>query len=102
MPILEFLNHAEINENATSATLVTANGAEQQVPLQALKECFLLFAVDGKPLKDDGPVHFLYRDGSNRENPIKGVEKLSLIEGKGWLHMDCSQPFCIFTGDEPN
>ncbi|MFD2760578.1 hypothetical protein [Lentibacillus juripiscarius] len=76
MPILEFLNHAEINENATSATLVTANGAEQQVPLQALKECFLLFAVDGKPLKDDGPVHFLYRDGSNRENPIKGVEKI--------------------------
>ncbi|TMN23455.1 hypothetical protein [Lentibacillus cibarius] len=76
MPINEFLNHAEINENATDATLVITNGDEQQVSLQALKECYLLFAMDGKPLKDDGPVHFLYRDGSNRDNPIKGVKKI--------------------------
>ncbi|RYG74043.1 hypothetical protein EU245_04020 [Lentibacillus lipolyticus] len=75
MPINEFLNHAEVNEGTTGATLVTAQG-EEHISLQALKDCYLLFAIDGKPLKEDGPVHFLYRDGSNRENPIKGVQKI--------------------------
>ncbi|SFB18353.1 hypothetical protein SAMN04488072_10919 [Lentibacillus halodurans] len=75
MPIAEFLNHAKVNEDANRVILKTASG-EENIPLEALEESFLLFALDGKPLKEDGPVHLLYRDGSNRENPIKGIQKI--------------------------
>ncbi|QKY68925.1 hypothetical protein [Lentibacillus sp. CBA3610] len=75
MPIAEFLNYSKAKEDADSATLETLNG-EETISLKALEESYLLFALDGKPLKEDGPVHLLYKDGSNRENPIKGIQKI--------------------------
>lgn len=67
MPVEEFLNHAKVKEDAASATLATTDG-EENIPLKTLKESYLLFALDGKPLKENGPVHLIYRDGSNRKN----------------------------------
>ncbi|MFD1360211.1 hypothetical protein [Lentibacillus salinarum] len=75
MPIATFLGYAEIKENADHVTLETANG-EERIPLETLKASYLLFAKDGKPLKEDGPVHLFYSDGSNQENPIKGIQKI--------------------------
>ncbi|HLR80333.1 MAG TPA: hypothetical protein VK119_07090 [Bacillota bacterium] len=75
MPIDDFLGHAEVKPDAQSATLVT-DGEDVQLSLEKLQNCFLLFARDGKPLKDNGPVHILYKDGSNRDNPITGVKKI--------------------------
>ena len=31
----------------------------------------LCFSNNGKPLKEDGPVHVYFGDGSNKQNPIK-------------------------------
>lgn len=75
MPIHDFLNHAEIKPKAEHATLVTKN-EDIKITLDELKDCYLLFALNGKPLKEDGPVHFYYKDGSNKDNPIKEVQKI--------------------------
>lgn len=75
MPINDFLNHAEIRSEAKQAVLVTDNG-NVEIPISKLKESYFLFALNGKPLTKDGPVHLLYKDGSNRENPIKGIKKI--------------------------
>lgn len=75
MPIDDFLNHAEIKQNAKEGILVTDEG-NISISLETLKGCLLLFAIDGKPLKNKGPVHLFYRDGTNRENPITGVQEI--------------------------
>lgn len=75
MPIKDFIDHAEVKPDAEEATLLTAN-EEVNIPLETLINCFLLFAVDGKPLKQEGPVHLFYNNGTNRDNPIKGIKEI--------------------------
>lgn len=75
MPIKEFLSHAEVNQNAQDVTLMTKFG-EEKISLEALQDCYLLFSIEGKPLKTDGPVHLFFKDGTNRNTPIKGIEKI--------------------------
>ncbi|MDL4841305.1 hypothetical protein [Aquibacillus rhizosphaerae] len=75
MPIIDFLQTAEIKNNAQQARLVTQNG-EEIITLTELRNCLLLFAEDGKPLSDFGPVHLYFGDGSNKEKPIKGINKI--------------------------
>ncbi|WP_010097915.1 hypothetical protein [Ornithinibacillus scapharcae] len=77
MPINDFLNHAEIIDGAEQAVLVTDSG-EVTIPISELYNSYLLFAKDGKPLKENGPVHLLYKDGSNQDNPIKGINKIMI------------------------
>ena len=36
------------------------------------------FSKDGKMLKEDGPVHLYFADGSNRDNPLKNVRAFRL------------------------
>ncbi|MFF2266623.1 peptidyl-prolyl cis-trans isomerase, partial [Lysinibacillus fusiformis] len=33
----------------------------------------LKYSQDGKPLFEDGPVHVLFKNGSNVDSPIKNV-----------------------------
>ncbi|MEC5422823.1 hypothetical protein QGM71_04835 [Virgibacillus sp. C22-A2] len=75
MPLDDFLANAEIDSIASAAILVTASG-EVTISLDELINSYFLFARDGKPLKEDGPVHLYYKDGSNRENPIKNITKV--------------------------
>jgi len=76
MPIREFLETAELKPDAKKATLEINDSEDVVIPLGDLKEGYFLFAVEGKPLKDDGPVYFYYRDGSNLDNPIKNIKKI--------------------------
>lgn len=75
MPIQDFISHTEIKADAIDATLVTEYD-NINIAISDLENCYLLFALDGKPLKEDGPVHLFYKDGSNKENPIKGIKKI--------------------------
>lgn len=75
MPIAEFVTHSEIKPDATDVTLVTKNG-EHKITLSNLQNSYLLFAVKGKPVTEEGPVHLFFKDGSNRKNPIKGIQKI--------------------------
>ncbi|WP_226034590.1 hypothetical protein [Aquibacillus saliphilus] len=75
MPIKDFLETAQINNSAKQARLVTTN-TENTISLDELTNCFLLFAKKGKPLTEDGPVHLFFKDGSNKDEPIKGINKI--------------------------
>ncbi|TFJ94526.1 hypothetical protein [Lentibacillus salicampi] len=77
MPIATFLGYAEVKKDANSVTLETANG-DETISLTTLEKSYLLFSLDGKPLKEEGPVQLLYSDGSNQENPIKGIQKITV------------------------
>lgn len=77
MPIDDFLNHAQIKEDATEAILIRS-GENAVIPLADLYKSYLLFSKDGKPLKDDGPVHLYYKDGSNKDNPITNIAGITI------------------------
>lgn len=75
MPIKNFLAHAEVKDDAKEAILNTTS-KDVKISLEQLNDSLLLFAVNGKPLKDDGPVHLYFKDESNKENPIKEIQKI--------------------------
>lgn len=76
MRLEPFLKTAEISSDAKDATLVRTDGTEQTLTLNQLKHTYLLFSWEGKPLKEDGPVHIYFTDGSNKDEPIKHVNKI--------------------------
>jgi len=67
-----FLKNAEPTAEAKTVVFETANG-EHAFPIDAAKELIFKFSENGKPLKENGPVHVLLPDGSNQENPITHV-----------------------------
>ncbi|MCD5322543.1 MULTISPECIES: hypothetical protein [Pontibacillus] len=75
MPIHHFLKNAEINNDAKKALLVTDTG-ETAITLDELNQSLFLFSQDGKPLNQKGPVHVYFQDGSNKDEPVKGVQKI--------------------------
>lgn len=75
MPLREFLEYAEVKDQAKKVRLET-NFGEKVVPLDLMYDCYMLFSIQGKPLKESGPVHIYFHDGSNKEDPIKGVTKI--------------------------
>ncbi|KHD84300.1 peptidyl-prolyl cis-trans isomerase [Bacillus ginsengihumi] len=72
-----FIRNAEPLDDAKDIVFETVNG-DIRFPLTKLAELILAFSHKGKPLKDDGPLHILFDDGSNRENPIKFVSGLRI------------------------
>lgn len=75
MPVEDFVKNAEIEEGASRAILKT-NGDDVVISTEQLQSALLYFSDHGKPLKDDGPVHLYFGDGSNKDNPIKGVKEI--------------------------
>ncbi|WP_249869903.1 hypothetical protein [Oceanobacillus saliphilus] len=76
MPLQDFISNAEIKPEAQDATLVTGDDEGVTITLDELKNGYFLFAQNGKPLKEDGPVHYFYKDGSNKNNPITNIKKI--------------------------
>src|SRR5699024_485312 len=75
MQIKPFIENAKPISNARHAIRIPRIEKETIV-IQRCKNSFLLFSKEGKPLKEDGPVHLYDRDGSNQNNPIKGIQKI--------------------------
>lgn len=76
MPFKPFYDHLEVKADAKSATVVQTNGNEINLSLEKLEDSLFLFSYKGKPLKEDGPVHIYFGDGSNKNDPIKFVKKI--------------------------
>lgn len=76
MPIEPFINNSLPNENAKEVIVVTKDGEQFTYPFDVGKKFILGFSKDGKPLREDGPVHVYLDDGSNQHNPIKNVRKI--------------------------
>ncbi|MDI2589513.1 MULTISPECIES: peptidyl-prolyl cis-trans isomerase [unclassified Psychrobacillus] len=67
-----FIQNAEPLEDASTLVIETTEG-EHSFPLNELDTLLLKFSHKGKPLREDGPVHVIKKDGSNINNPIKFV-----------------------------
>ncbi|MBZ5200345.1 peptidyl-prolyl cis-trans isomerase [Planomicrobium chinense] len=67
-----FLKNAEPSAEAKTVVFESANG-EYAFPLDAANELIFKFSDNGKPLKENGPVHVLLPDGSNQEDPITHI-----------------------------
>ncbi len=69
-----FLNNATPLDDATHVICHLLSGDSIELPLEKAKQSILCFALDGKPIREEGPVHLLFPDGSNRDEPIRGIE----------------------------
>ncbi|WP_371261392.1 peptidyl-prolyl cis-trans isomerase [Bacillus sp. OV322] len=72
IPFQPFLKNAEPDENASGVT-VTAGGKEHHFTMQEASNFLLGFSVDGKPIKDGGPLYIYFGNGTNRDQPIRNV-----------------------------
>ncbi|WP_064093846.1 hypothetical protein [Rossellomorea aquimaris] len=73
IPLTPFLTNAEPTNEATSVVIETENN-EYKIALSKIDDLLLAFSKNGKPLREDGPIHIIYRDGSNQHNPITSVK----------------------------
>ncbi|WP_059170008.1 hypothetical protein [Bacillus sp. FJAT-27445] len=72
MPLGPFLKNSEPLEDADTL-VIKADGSEYQFPLAEAYSLIAAFSKQGKPLREDGPIHIYLKDGSNKENPIRNV-----------------------------
>ncbi|WP_391208324.1 peptidyl-prolyl cis-trans isomerase [Psychrobacillus sp. L4] len=68
----QFILNAEPLQGATTLIIKTPEG-DYSFFLDELDSLLLKFSHKGKPLREDGPVHILKKDGSNINDPIKHV-----------------------------
>ncbi|MTH52587.1 peptidyl-prolyl cis-trans isomerase [Bacillus mangrovi] len=73
-----FLQHAEAEQDATSVHILT-DGEMIALPLKKAHELIAAFSKEGKPLKEDGPMHLYYGDGSNKDRPITAVKEIMFL-----------------------
>ncbi|WP_066192797.1 MULTISPECIES: hypothetical protein [Gracilibacillus] len=77
MPLKPFMETAEIDDTATEAIIETEDG-KHPVSLETLLNSLMLFSIDGRQIKEDGPGHLYFGDGSNRQNPIKAIKIIQI------------------------
>jgi hypothetical protein len=75
IPFRPFLNNAKPVDTASKVLIETADNESYVIPLDAAENAILGFSKEGKPLKEDGPIHFYFGDGSNYSDPITSVIK---------------------------
>jgi hypothetical protein len=75
MPIRDFIETAEMRQDAKHARLKT-DDEDIIITTSQLLSAYFLFAINGKVIKDDGPVHVYFGDGSNQAHPFKGIKQI--------------------------
>jgi len=76
MYIYPFFYNAEPAEDAKHIIFETTTGKEHVLPIEEIENIIFQFSYGGQPLREDGPVYALLKDGSNRHNPIKHINAL--------------------------
>ncbi|MGJ9383938.1 peptidyl-prolyl cis-trans isomerase [Salipaludibacillus sp. CF4.18] len=66
----------------TEASIVEFSRGETrevfQCSLEEAKNAIVAFSNKGKPLRETGPLHFYYGDGSNQEDPITYIDGITI------------------------
>lgn len=75
MPIRDFLHHAEL-KNEAERVILKRNNDDVIITIKQLRDSYLLFALKGKPITEEGPVQLLFGDGSNKDDPIKNITQI--------------------------
>lgn len=68
-----FLKNAEPAKDALSISFETVDGENHTFPLTKVDDIIFKFSAEGQPLREDGPVHVLLKDGTLNDNPIRNV-----------------------------
>ncbi|WP_444684122.1 peptidyl-prolyl cis-trans isomerase [Alkalicoccus luteus] len=74
-----FLQNSSPRDDAESVRLIRSSGDEVHLTLTEASNGILQFSHKGSPLTEDGPVHFFFSDGSNRDKPITGIERIEVM-----------------------
>nr|WP_179860983.1 peptidyl-prolyl cis-trans isomerase [Bhargavaea cecembensis] len=74
-----FLKNAGIKEDAREVVFGTAAGEEHRFPIEDAYRMIFKFSETGKPLTEDGPAWLLFQDGSNADDPIKGIRSITIV-----------------------
>ncbi|WP_028782641.1 hypothetical protein [Thalassobacillus devorans] len=75
MDLKPFISTSEPANDLSGVTLETTHG-DVEVTVEQMRQALALFSVEGRPLKEDGPLHLYWEDASNKDEPIKGVKKI--------------------------
>ncbi|KEK25879.1 hypothetical protein [Bacillus gaemokensis] len=78
IPLHPFFKNAEILDLSTHVEIHTTQDTIT-LPLEEATNAILGFSKDGKPLREDGPVHLYFGDGSNISNPIRNIRQFTII-----------------------
>ncbi|AXH98584.1 peptidyl-prolyl cis-trans isomerase [Sporosarcina sp. PTS2304] len=78
MVIEPFIRNAVPSANAKTFTLITKDDEKYTYPLAEAANILFKFSHKGKPLREDGPVHVLFKDGSNQDSPIRHVQAIQV------------------------
>ncbi len=70
-----FLENAEPSSEASKVVFETASG-DHVFPIEHARQLIFKFSENGKPLREDGPVHVLLPDGSNVDQPITRISAI--------------------------
>ncbi|MDQ0340328.1 hypothetical protein J2S00_003137 [Caldalkalibacillus uzonensis] len=73
VPFEPFLNHAEPLPGAKEVVCHLQDNRTVNLPLAEAKQCYLAFALGGKPLTEDGPLHLYFGPGRHQEPPLKNI-----------------------------
>lgn len=79
IPLEPFLMNAEPLNEGNNVQLETTTGEQHVLSIEEAMNGFLGFALNGKPLKEDGPAHFYFGDGSNASSPYKNIAAINII-----------------------
>ncbi|WP_406687323.1 peptidyl-prolyl cis-trans isomerase [Rossellomorea vietnamensis] len=72
IPFAPFLKNAEPLPEGASIVIETENG-DHTLDINEADRLLIGFSKEGKPLRENGPVHIYFTDGSNRDKPITDV-----------------------------
>ncbi|KZE63354.1 hypothetical protein AWM68_15155 [Fictibacillus phosphorivorans] len=73
-----FIYNAQPHPDAEKVIIESGDG-NVEITLKEAQNGYFAFSNHGKPLKEDGPVHFYFADGRNKENPIKHISSLTIL-----------------------
>ncbi|PYZ93280.1 hypothetical protein CR194_08790 [Salipaludibacillus keqinensis] len=77
VPLAPFLENASPLSHSESVRFVRHGEYEDfSCSLEEAKKSILGFSHKGKPLKENGPIHFYYDDGSNYDHPVTHIESI--------------------------
>lgn len=77
MVIAPFIKNAVPSADAKTFTIIT-NDDKYTYPLEEAENILFQFSYKGKPLREDGPVYMLFKDGSNKDAPIRHVQAIQV------------------------
>ncbi|GAE33808.1 hypothetical protein [Halalkalibacter akibai] len=78
MPLKPFLINSEPIEGVSKVEIKQKNGESHFFDYKVALAGIAGFSFKGKPLKENGPIHFYLGDGSNKDKPITNVVKFIL------------------------